>query len=127
MIFIISCLYGYTFLLKEYKEAKNISIEVIDFINLNDGTYFGKYSGGMYGWRIKNVKIMIKNNRLIDIKLLDNGNLKEINQDYDDLLKRIVKNQSLEVDAISGATLTSRAIKKSVEIALSNSLINKEK
>ncbi len=108
---------GWSFLSKEHKEAINLPIRAVDFNNLKDGTYLGEYEGGMYKWRNNEVQVTVSSGKVTDIKLLKNKeNLKPefTNKLYD----RVIKAQSLQVDTISGATLTSKAYLKSVENAL---------
>jgi uncharacterized protein with FMN-binding domain len=89
----------------------------MDFNNLNDGVYIGEYEGGMYKWRASEVQVTVASGKVTDIKLLKNEEKKSpefTNKLYD----RVIKSQSLQVDTVSGATLTSKAYLKSVENAL---------
>lgn len=106
---------GWSFLEKEHKEARNVDIEKVDFSTLKDGTYIGQYEGGMYKWRTNEVEVTVKSGKVTDIKLLSTA------AEYDrtqELYDKIIDNQSLQVDAISGATLTCKALMKGVEDAL---------
>ncbi len=101
----------------ERREAKNLPISTVDFKQLNDGTYIGEYEGGMYKWRANKVQINVSSNQVIDIKLLEHTE-KRTSEFTDELFGRVVQSQSLQVDTISGATLTSKACLKAVENAL---------
>jgi len=105
---------------KEHQEARNLPIEAINFSQLKDGTYVGQYDGGMYQWRKNEVEVVIESGKVISIRLLNRDDPKAENSDHSILFKRVMQAQSLEVDAISGATLTSNAYLKAVEIALKN-------
>ena len=105
---------------KEHQEARNLPIEAINFSQLKDGTYVGQYAGGMYQWRKNEVEVVIESGKVISIRLLNRDDPKAENSDHSILFKRVMQAQSLEVDAISGATLTSNAYLKAVEIALKN-------
>lgn len=101
----------------ERREAKNLPIAVMDFKQLNDGTYTGEYEGGMYKWRANKVQVAVSSGKVTDIKILE----QKVNQSpefTDTLYNKVIKSQSLQVDTISGATLTSKAYLKSVENAL---------
>ena len=109
---------GWSFLSKEHIEAKNLTFNAVEFNKLNDGTYIGEYDGGMYKWRVNKVQVIVSSGKVIDIKLLSSSDPGEKNTDQTTLYDRIIKAQSLQVDTISGATLTSNAYLKAVENAL---------
>jgi uncharacterized protein with FMN-binding domain len=106
----------------ERREGKNLPIANIDFKKLNDGTYIGVYEGGMKKLRANKVQVTVSSGKVTDIKILEH---KE-NQKPEftgKLYDRVIEAQSLQVDTISGATITSKAYLKSVE----NALINAQK
>jgi uncharacterized protein with FMN-binding domain len=109
---------GWTYLSKEHKEARSLSITSIDFTKLRDGTYEGSYEGGMYKWRANKVQVEVGSGRVITIKLLESSETGGNNANSAMLYDRVIREQSLQVDAISGATLTSKAYLKAVELAL---------
>ncbi|MBP7072966.1 MAG: FMN-binding protein [Clostridia bacterium] len=111
---------GILFTAGERREAKNLPIAVIDFKKVNDGTYIGEYEGGMYKWRANKVQVTVSSGSVTDIKTLGDkkagcGEKPELTGE---LFNRVIEAQSLQVDAVSGATLTSKAYLKSVENAL---------
>ncbi len=77
---------------KEHLEARSLPRDKVDFSRLQDGVYEGSYAGGMYRWRANSVKVTV-----------DAG---------------VIEDQTLQVDTVSGATLTSKAYLQSVENAL---------
>jgi uncharacterized protein with FMN-binding domain len=89
-------------------------IDSPDLSNLSDGIYKGEFSdgGGIY-----NVYVEINNHKILNIIL-------ETDQDsrYVDYARpvtgRIIEEQTLLVDAVTGATTTSKCIIKAVEEAL---------
>lgn len=108
---------GILFTAGERREAKNLPIAVVDFNNLNDGTYVGEYEGGMYKWRANKTEVTVSSGKVTDIKILEHKENRKpefTNKLYD----RVIEAQSLQVDTVSGATLTSKAYLKSVENAL---------
>lgn len=108
---------GWSFLSKEHREAKSLPLNAVNFSKLNDGTYIGTYAGGMYKWRVNEVRVTVSSGKVIQIEPLKgvedqgNGSTKML---YD----RVLENQSLQVDTISGATLTSKAYLQAIENAL---------
>ena len=93
-------------------------MNAVDFDKLkNDGIYHGLYEGGMYGWRANECDVTVTNGRVAAIQLAgsqDPGG----SFDYRMLYDRVIAAQSLQVDTISGATLTSKAYLQCVENAL---------
>lgn len=111
----------------EHDEAMNLEIKVIDFSKLNYGEYKGYYAGGMYEWRENECLVTIDSisndsSRVSKIELI--RSVEDRPQSFfDELYKRVIEKQSLQVDVISGATLTSKAHLKAIE----NALIKSEK
>ena len=108
---------GMLYTAEEHKEAKNLPIAAIDFKNLNDGMYIGEYEGGMKKWRTNKVQVTVSSGKVTDIKILEHKE-KQSPEFTGKLYDRVIEAQSLQVDTISGATLTSKACLKSVENAL---------
>lgn len=109
---------GWSRLSKEHKEARSLSFTSVDFGRLNDGIYTGTYKGGIYKWRANTVQVVVDSGRVKNIKQIHSSDPGAKNTDQDLLYNRVIKTQSLQVDVISGATLTSKAYLKAVEIAL---------
>jgi uncharacterized protein with FMN-binding domain len=112
---------GVLFTAGERREAKNLPIDNINFKQLNDGVYVGEYEyEGRSGlWKANNnkVQVTVSAGKVNDIKLLEQKG-KQVPQYTDKLYDSVIKAQSLQVDTISGATITSKAYLKSVEDAL---------
>jgi len=64
------------------------------------------------------VMVTVKSGRIENIEVLENGTENEYAQKGLGVIPRMLKEQSPEVDAISGATVTSKALMKCVEKAL---------
>jgi len=109
---------GWSFLSREHNEARNLTLNAVDFSKLDDGKYVGEYEGGMYKWRAGHVQVIVNSGRVKEIKLLSSSDPGAGNTDYARLFDRVIEGQSLQVDTISGATLTSKAWLKAVENAL---------
>ncbi|NOQ27312.1 MAG: FMN-binding protein [Bacteroidales bacterium] len=115
---IVFCLINCRGLKLEHEEARNLPLNEIYFTNLNDGTYIGEYEGGMYKWRVCTVEILVTSGKVRNIEMLGTSDPGAENTSDSLLFDRVVKAQSLQVDVISGATLTSKAYLKAVEKAL---------
>ncbi len=109
---------GWSNLSKEHKEARNLPLDGVDFSRLKDGTYIGEYEGGMYKWRANKAKVTVISGKVTAIESLNSSDPGAKNTDQAKLFDRVIEAQSLQVDAISGATLTSKAYLKAVENAL---------
>jgi uncharacterized protein with FMN-binding domain len=109
---------GWSAISREHKEAASLPLDAVDFSKLIDGTFHGAYSGGMYGWRANECDVTVVNGAVSDIQLSVSQDPGGENTDCDMLYNRVIEAQSLQVDTISGATLTSKAYLQAVENAL---------
>ena len=109
---------GWSKLSKEHREAKSLPLDAVDFSELNDGTYHGTYEGGMYKWRANECQVTVSSGKVTDIQLMGSDDPGSENTQHRALYDRVVQAQSLQVDTISGATLTSKAYLKAIENAL---------
>ncbi len=101
----------------ERREARNIPIKAVSFKSLRDGTYTGGYQGGKYKWRANKIQVTVSSGKVTDIQVLEQRE-KKPPEFTEELFGRVIQAQSLQVDTISGATLTSKAFLKGVEDAL---------
>lgn len=109
---------GWSKLAKEHQEARSLPLNAVDFSKLNDGVYHGAYAGGMYKWRVNECDVTVTNGKVTDIQLAASQDPGSENTQHQALYDRVIQAQSLQVDTISGATLTSRAYLQAVENAL---------
>ncbi|OQB24475.1 MAG: FMN-binding domain protein [Firmicutes bacterium ADurb.Bin182] len=107
------------------REIAELTFAPVDFKNLKDGTYIGEYKGTKSHLRDTKVEVTVSGGEISDIKVLkgavdkDGKPVKMTNdQTVDDLFGRSVKSQTLQVDVISGATVTSKSHLKALENAL---------
>ena len=110
--------FGWSRLMKEHKEARSLPLNAVDFSKLKDGTYHGAYAGGMFKWRANECDVTVANGQVTDIQLVATKDPAAENTDHAMLYDRVIEAQSLQVDTISGATLTSKAYLQAVENAL---------
>ncbi len=113
------------------REIQNLVINSVNFNNLRDGTYVGEYKGTKDSFRNTQVEVTILGGKISNIKILkgalDKDGLPIELADgltIEDLFGNVVKSQSLQVDAISGATLTSKTHLKALENALKQAEID---
>ena len=109
---------GWLLLTKEHREAASLPLNAVNFDKLNDGSYHGAYAGGMFKWRINECDVTVTNGKVVDIQLGSTIDPAAENMDHEELYARVIKAQSLHVDTISGASLTSKAYLQCIENAL---------
>ncbi|MBN2049538.1 MAG: FMN-binding protein [Spirochaetales bacterium] len=90
-----------------------VVIEPVDLKNLADGTYPGKTDAGIIQVKLE---VDVKDHRITDIRLLEHRNGQ--GGDAEELIPRIIAEQRVDVDTVSGATYSSLAILDAVEGAL---------
>jgi uncharacterized protein with FMN-binding domain len=107
------------------REALNQTISEVDFKDLHDGVYTGEYKGTKDSLRNVKVQVTVSSGAVSEIKVIGGALANEKQtaevrkgQSINDLLDRVIKSQSLQVDVISGATISSRVHLKAVENAL---------
>jgi uncharacterized protein with FMN-binding domain len=89
----------------------------IDMTQVADGVYQGQSDGGL----IKvEVEVTVKDNRITQINLLRHDNGKGTPAEA--TLEEMIEQNTDDVDVVSGATLSSRAIRNAVNLALQKGL-----
>jgi uncharacterized protein with FMN-binding domain len=109
---------GWFIFSKEHREARSLPLNKVDFDKLDDGTYHGVYEGGMYKWRANECDVVVSGGKVTNIKLAVSADPGAENTNAEMLFERVIKAQSLQVDTITSATLTSKAYLQCVENAL---------
>ena len=100
----------------EIEQIKSMDISPVDAANVPDGEYIGEFPFRQrYLYR---VKVTVKSGRIADIEVLENGTENEYAEKGLGVIPRMLREQSPEVDAVSGATVTSKALMKCVQKAL---------
>ncbi|WP_314032829.1 FMN-binding protein, partial [Mogibacterium timidum] len=99
---------------QQAKEAQTIGSEV-STEDLKDGEYEGTATG--YGGPLT-VRITIKDGKLTDIKVVSHTETPEYFSRASAVIGKILRSGNVNVDSVSGATISSNAIKKAVADAL---------
>lgn len=95
---------------------QNVSMGDLDLSKIKDGTYKGTGTG--FRGKIT-VEVTVKSHKITDIEVLSSSDDSAyINRASDGVIKSIIKEQSLNVDVVSGATYSSKGILAAVKNAL---------
>ena len=109
-------------------EIAELEYSDIDFKNLKDGTYEGEYKGKKSHMRDTKVEVTVSEGEVLDVKIIKGAVDKEgkpstikEGKSIEDLFNSAVLAETLDVDVISGATITCKAHLKAFENALKKS------
>ncbi len=100
---------------RSYEDIRQMSIQNVNLDQLEDGVYQGEFAYGQYTYH---AEVTVKNHRIEEIKL-SHGNKSKQAKAAEGVIDTILTEQKVDVDVVSGATTTSKAILKAVENALS--------
>lgn len=109
---------GIFYLTRGLDAGEAVSIENVDYLSLEDGIYEGSYQ--YKRWDNK-LKLTIENQSITSIELLDDVLFEDENV-RQTLIERVIDEQSLDVDVVTGATVTSKAYLKAMENALKSKM-----
>lgn len=104
---------------KEEEKEPEKTLDISD-MNLADGAYEGTAKG--FGGAI-NVKVEVKDGKVVNIEILEHGETESIaGPALEEIPESIIDAQSVEIDNVSGATVSSKGIKAAVMDALSKAV-----
>ena len=114
LLFIIIASLSMFYLTKGLEEVLNVGINPVDLSGIEDGVYSGSYDLGRWA---NELKVTVENHKITDIQIQEDVKFAQP-EESSQLFQRVIKEQNTTVDAISGATVTSKAYLKSIENAL---------
>ena len=91
-------------------EGASVPIHGIDLTNVADGAYVGEYSFKRWS---ETVIVSVRHGEIVEIQTEKN----RILDVSEDIVKRVIAGQNTTVDAVSGATVSSKALLKAIENA----------
>ncbi len=115
-IFILVCASGIFYLSHGLKEGGEVKVNGIRISGLNDGIYNGKYDAGRWSNKLS---VTVKDHKITEINIVDDVTFVKPGVS-DELFRKVIETQNTKVDAVSQATVTSKAYLKSIENALNN-------
>jgi len=99
---------------QEMLKVRKMKIQDVDMSSVLDGAHVGSYADSGFEYRVQTV---VRDHTITDIIILNNRNTK-YSKIAEEVVAEIIKEQTPNVDAVSGATMTSKALMKAVENAL---------
>ena len=104
----------YIFSVNSYQaKVKVMEVSDIDLSQIPDGTYIGECD---VEFIYAKVQVTVASGEITDVKLLEHKN--ERGKAAEVLVDKMVEQNTIDVDSVSGATNSSRVIKKAAENAL---------
>lgn len=93
--------------------VNNLLVQTPDLLEITDGKYIGEYSALSV---LVRVEVTVEHHQITDIDILQHEN--GLGSPAERVISDVIQSQSLDVDVISGATVSSKCILKSIENAL---------
>jgi len=100
-------------LVPEALKTERIEIENINLDRVPDGAYYGSFESVLTA---ASVLVRIEDEHIVDIELINH--VHSNGADAEKVLDRVLDEQCLDVDTVSGATTSSKVLLKAVEDAL---------
>lgn len=99
------------------KEGLSVHIDSIDLSKVEDGVYTGTYEHKRW---TNTVKVYVQNHAITKIEIMNDVAGADITGCSGEIINRVIKSQNTNIDAVAGATVTSKAYLKAIENALSD-------
>lgn len=115
-LFLVGLILGAVYLknVADYKQAvKETVIDEINIADVSDGVYVGEYD---VDFIYAKVEVTVENAKIVSINILAHRH--ERGKAAETVTDKIIDEQKIDVEAVSGATNSSTVIKKAVENAM---------
>jgi uncharacterized protein with FMN-binding domain len=107
---------GMIYITRGLESGKSVAVNTVNASTLSDGIYNGKYEAGRW---TNEVKVSVKDGKITAIDVVEDVIFPKPEWTKA-LFNNIIEKQSIDVDVVSGSTVTSKAYMKSIEDALNN-------
>lgn len=104
---------------RQLEAVRKMPIENVDLGKVQDGTYNGAYVYGSYTYE---VQVAVKGHKIEKIDVVSNRDSSYAKK-AEGVIDRVLEEQAVNVDAVSGATTTSKALLKAIENAVKSGLV----
>ena len=96
-------------------EGAKVTLNGIDLTTIPDGSYTGTYDFKRWS---NTLVVYVKDNSITAIDIIDDVPGASVTDCSGEMFRRVIMAQDTRVDAVSGATVTSKAYLKAIEDAL---------
>lgn len=93
--------------------VRRMTVSPVDLAAIADGVYTGSFKRGRFSY---SVEVRVKDHRIEAVRSTGAG--PAANPLMEQIFGRIIQEQNVRIDAVSGASLTTKAVSKAVENAL---------
>ena len=97
------------------ESLKHIEIQDVDMSKIQDGVYNGSYAATLVSVE---VSVTVKDHKITDITIVKHSNGQGAPAEV--ITDSVIKSQTLQVDAVTGATYSSKAILLAIKDALTD-------
>lgn len=114
LVLIIIGASGIFYLSRGLKKGSTLEVSGVDILSLKDGVYQGKYD---YGRWSNELRVTVENHKITKIDIVKDVTFSKTDVSKE-LFMRVMESQDTRVDAVTGATVTSKAYLKAIENSL---------
>lgn len=101
--------------IQEQNRVREMTINEVELSKVHDGNFSGDFTYGNFTYA---VEVSVQNHQIQRINILRNRSESDHAMKAEGVVDKVIKAQSLKVDAVTGATTTSKALLKAIENAL---------
>lgn len=105
---------AFLFLMGGQDKIKSMQIENVSIQDVPNGTYTGTFNGNRWS---NTLEVTVNDGKITDIKVVKDQKI-SVPEVTDTLFQTVKRTQTLQVDVVTGATVTSKAYLKAIEYAL---------
>ncbi len=106
---------GFIYATHGLSKYRKMEIQDVDLNKIEDGIYQGEFTGGR--WKNK-LEVTVQDHQITAIELLNASKTSGMADIGEKVVQQVKEKQSLQIDTVSGATVHTKAILKSIENAL---------
>jgi uncharacterized protein with FMN-binding domain len=107
---------GIFYLTSGLKTGAEVEVNTVDLSQIEDGTYTGVYEDGRWS---NEVEVTVQGHKITAVRIIKDVTFVQPGLS-DELFGKVIEDQTTDIDTISGATVTSKAYLKAIEMALNN-------
>lgn len=116
LLLVIVAASGVFYLSRGLEEGVNVVINPVNLSEIKDGVYNGRNDFGRW---TNELNVTVANNKITNIEIVKDVMIVSPELSTE-LFQNVIEEQNIDVDVVSGGTVTSKAYLKSIENALNN-------